>query len=97
MEQRDNYDFILIDSPPILPVADALLLSRLVDGVLFIVRCDYTSRSLVHHAKEQLQRVKARILGLILNEIPFPHNGYSADQYGANYIMHSGYDASDVA
>lgn len=96
-EQRDQYDFILIDSPPILPVADALLLSRLVDGVLFIVRCDHTSRSLIHRAKEQLQSVKARILGLILNEIPTPQSGYSTDQYGANYIMHSGYEASDVA
>lgn len=88
-EQRDNYDFILVDSPPILPVADALLLSRLADGVLFVLRCDRTSRTSIHMAKEQLQSVKARILGLILNEIPSPHDGYSTEQYGGNYIVQS--------
>ena len=85
-EQREFYDFILLDSPPVLPVADGLLLSRSVDGVLFVIRCNKTSRMSAHLAKEHLQNAKARILGLILNDIPSPTNPYETGPYGSNYL-----------
>lgn len=85
-EQRQFYDFILLDSPPVLPVADGLLLSRTVDGVLFVIRCNKTSRMSAHLAKEHLQNAKARILGLILNDIPSSTNGYETGPYGSNYL-----------
>lgn len=88
-EQRERYDFIILDSPPILPVADALLLSRAADGILFVVRCNRTSKTCVHLAKEQLHNAKARILGLILNDIPESSPNYGSEQYGENYIWNT--------
>lgn len=88
-EQREHYDFIVLDSPPILPVADALLLSRAADGILFVVRCNRTSKTSVHLAKEQLHNAKARILGLILNDIPESSPNYGSDQYGENYMWNT--------
>lgn len=64
-----RYEFLLLDSAPVLPVADGLLLSRVVDGALFVVRSRVTERRLAQEAKRRLLRINTRILGVVLNDL----------------------------
>jgi capsular exopolysaccharide synthesis family protein len=83
---KDRYDFILVDTPPVMAVADALLISRAVDSVLFVVRSGVTPRPIAREARQKLVHVKARIIGVILNDVSSSHHMREAVKYGANYI-----------
>ena len=63
------YDVILLDSPPVNTVADASILSFNVDGVILVVEVGSTAREACILAKEQLEKVNARILGVVLNKV----------------------------
>jgi succinoglycan biosynthesis transport protein ExoP len=79
-----SYDFVLVDSPPILPVADGLTLSRVVDSVVLVVRSRTTERELAQESRRRLLRVNARILGVVLNDLDV-----SADE--RDNVMYGGY------
>jgi polysaccharide biosynthesis transport protein len=64
---REVADYVIIDTAPVLLVADALALAPLVDGVLFVADSERTSRSAVAHAREQLEQVGAVLIGSVLN------------------------------
>ena len=66
-ELRAGYDIILNDSPPVLPVADGRLIAAKCDGVVLVVHSVKSKREQVKKAKAQLERVNARILGVVLN------------------------------
>ncbi|NLF25735.1 MAG: polysaccharide biosynthesis tyrosine autokinase [Deltaproteobacteria bacterium] len=72
-----EYDYVLIDSPPVLPVTDSVILSRYVDGVVMVVKGGATPRQVVIDAKSRLLDVGARILGAVLNDIDVTRNDYS--------------------
>ncbi len=76
-----RYDRIVIDSSPIAPVADAVIIAQQVDGVIFVVRAGKTHRKAVRFAREQLDTVKANILGVVLNDVDVARSGYSNYQY----------------
>lgn len=82
---KDRYDFILVDSPPVMAVADALLLSRMVDSILFVVRSGITPRSIAREARNKLSRVKARIIGIVLNGASETSDKQELIAYGSNY------------
>lgn len=63
-----EYEFVFIDTPPVLPVADALGLAAIVDGVVLVSRMNVTTAGRVNHAVEALERVHANILGVIANQ-----------------------------
>ncbi len=73
---RDDFEFILIDTPPVLPLAEMNILGEVVDGILFVVQADRTPRSFVHKALSMLPSQK--VIGLVLNNIktasPFPYH-----------------------
>ncbi|HUY37284.1 MAG TPA: polysaccharide biosynthesis tyrosine autokinase [Candidatus Binataceae bacterium] len=75
-ELAASYDSVLIDSPPVMPVSDSVVLSRLVDGVVIVVG-PRTPKQLVRHACSRLGQVGARILGVVLNQV----NMKSPDYY----------------
>ena len=75
-ELSASYDSVLIDSPPVMPVSDSVVLSRLVDGVVVVVG-PRTPKQLVRHACARLGQVGARILGVVLNQV----NMKSPDYY----------------
>lgn len=77
-----RYDFILIDSPPVLPVADGLVISRLVDSVVMVVRSRFTDRTLAQEATRRLERVHARILGVVLNDLDPRDDTFDVSDYG---------------
>ncbi|MCI5066238.1 polysaccharide biosynthesis tyrosine autokinase [bacterium] len=68
---RNQYDFVVIDSPPILPVTDSVVLSRYADGAVVVVKGGATPRRLVKEAVARLRNVGTRVLGTILNDIDF--------------------------
>ncbi len=71
-----EHDVVIIDSPPVMPVSDALLLATVVDGVVLVVNSVKTSK---HHVKmtcAKLEYARAKIFGVLLNEIDLKHPGY---------------------
>jgi capsular exopolysaccharide synthesis family protein len=64
-----EYDMVLVDSPPIFPVADASLLATLVDGVVLVVRGERTPRHLTREAIARLRFMQAKVLGVVLNGV----------------------------
>lgn len=63
-----EYDYIFIDTPPVLPVSDPLVLAPLVDGVILVVELGRTTRDRVKRATKALDRVNATILGVVPNK-----------------------------
>jgi polysaccharide biosynthesis transport protein len=74
-------DFVIVDGPPIFPVADSLVLADLVDGVLFVTDAQSSTQASVAQSRRQIHQVGGRILGGILNRVPttWSANGYDAD------------------
>ncbi|HVK18941.1 MAG TPA: polysaccharide biosynthesis tyrosine autokinase [Fimbriiglobus sp.] len=65
-----EYDYVLIDSSPLLPVTDALLMARAVDGVVLAVRQDVSEVNAIRDALAQLALIGARVLGVVVNGGP---------------------------
>jgi len=81
-----EFDHIIIDTPPVLSVTDAALLSALADSTLLVIRAGVTSRAALRRAHDVLAHVDARIMGVILNAADF--NGpdrYYGSRYGSYY------------
>ncbi len=79
---RTDFDFVVIDTPPLLAVTDSVVIAKLVEGTLIVVRADQTDRAAVSRAMEQLRRVDARLLGVILNAVdPKGRDGRYAYSY----------------
>ena len=68
-ELRSDWDVILCDSPPVLPVADALVLASKLDGVLLVADLNHTARDVIAEALERLSKLDAPMLGLVCNKV----------------------------
>lgn len=68
-EMRERYDMILIDTSPVMAVTDSLIVSSLCDGVILVVSAGRVEKELVKKAKANLERVNARILGVVFNSM----------------------------
>lgn len=66
-ECMTQYDIVIFDTPPVIPVADAQILASQVDGVLLVVNSGKTKQDLAYKAKNLLDKVNANILGTVLN------------------------------
>jgi capsular exopolysaccharide synthesis family protein len=73
---QENYDYVFIDSPPVVTVTDAVVLAPVVDGVILVIQAGKTEIGAVSRAKEILESVKANILGVVLNRVKESHGGY---------------------
>ena len=74
-------DLVLIDCPPVFPIADATILASMVDGVVLVVRAHSTRRQEMRDAVESLCKVGCRMLGVVLNGVP-GQNGRYYKYYG---------------
>jgi Mrp family chromosome partitioning ATPase len=84
-ELAERFDLVLIDSPPLLPVADAMILTSYADGVLLIVAAGQTRRADLQRATTRLAQANAPIVGTVLNKAVAPgrYGGYGRyGQYG---------------
>ncbi len=87
----EHFDMVLLDSPPLLAVTDALILAKNVDGVLLVVDPKKTKRGAIRQAIEQLRRLDARLLGVVLNNIKVKRSSY---YYNRDYYYSKQYGRS---
>lgn len=66
---RSSYDFVIIDAPPLLPVADASVLAQLTDGAIVVVRHGHTTRDQVAEAITRLAQVGGKVYGVVVNMV----------------------------
>jgi capsular exopolysaccharide synthesis family protein len=88
-ESAVGYDFVLVDSPPILPVADALAIARNVDGVLISVMQDLSRYGAVQTACQRLSMVGAKVLGVVVSGVT-TQGGYYYYYYDERYSKPNG-------
>ncbi len=74
-------DVVIFDSPPVLAVADAVILASRVDGVVLVVKAKRTRRSVVREALKRLQQVGARLVGGVMNQVPGRQGYYAYYSY----------------
>ncbi len=78
----EQFDLVIIDSPPTSVVSDAIPLMRLVSGVVIVSRIGVTTRDAARHLREQLRKLKAPTLGVVANAMPVKGRGYYGYGYG---------------
>lgn len=78
---REKYDYILLDTPPINMVTDAVVLAPKSNGVLFVVRAGQSERGMVVRAIEQLSYAQAKLLGFVLDDVAASGRGYGYGKY----------------
>jgi capsular exopolysaccharide synthesis family protein len=84
-ELRTQYDYIIIDTPPTLPVSDSTIVSTVTDGTLMIYQSDTTSRHLLLRALNSLEKNQTKILGVVINQLSFDVVINSKSQYNYGY------------
>lgn len=82
---RDDYDVILLDSAPVMGLADAPMLARMVDYVLLIVEANRAHYGQAKSAVRRLQDAGANILGIVMTKFSFRHAGYPYDYHYSYY------------
>ncbi|MBQ8995752.1 MAG: CpsD/CapB family tyrosine-protein kinase [Oscillospiraceae bacterium] len=80
---KDSVDYIILDLPPLNVVPDALVVSNIVDGMIFVVRSDFARKAAVTEALRQLEFAKVKILGFVLTNTNISSKSYS--RYGGKY------------
>jgi capsular exopolysaccharide synthesis family protein len=85
-----NFDFVVVDTPPVSPVADAFLIGNLVDGVVLTVRGGRTPREYVLRTRDKLMRSRVKILGVLINNLEEEPIAYG--KYYSYYDRGSGRD-----
>jgi succinoglycan biosynthesis transport protein ExoP len=84
-ELGTRFDRVIVDSPPIGVVADALILSRSVDGVLLVLKFGATRREMFRRSVQQLDAIGAPVIGCVLNDVKRNASGYGYSYYYYRY------------
>lgn len=80
-KMKNDFDYIFVDSPPVLPVTDAAVMSRYIDAVILVCASGQIEIEAAKRATESLKKVEANILGAVINKIPIKENRYSSYYY----------------
>lgn len=96
------FDWVVLDTPPVMAVTDASIAANLAHGVLFVVGAEMTSRRIAQRAVEQLELGQAKFLGTVLNRVDLEHNAYYYSryyrpEYGGYYGPPGGSPGHDLA
>jgi succinoglycan biosynthesis transport protein ExoP len=81
---RSQYDWVILDAPPVMPIADVAILSPMADGVLFVVAAESTTRPRLQRSLDQLAMSGGRVIGIVLNRMNVQRHGLYGD-YGDTY------------
>ena len=89
-----HFDWVVIDTPPVMAVTDSVIAGHVVQGIVFVLGSEMTNRHTAQRAVEQLANSKAKFVGAILNRVDLQHHGYYYSQYyrkeyGAYYSARS--------
>jgi capsular exopolysaccharide synthesis family protein len=76
-----DFDLLLCDSPPVISVSDGIALAAQCDGVVLVIRAGKIPHDVVRRTAEQIEAVKGRILGVLLNSVDLRRDGYYYDYY----------------
>jgi capsular exopolysaccharide synthesis family protein len=87
---KEHFDLIILDTPPVMAVADAAIAGHVANGVVFVVGAEMTSRHAARAAVEQLEQGRAHFVGAVLNRVELERNAYYYShyyrrEYGAYY------------
>jgi len=77
----EHFDWVVVDTPPVMAVSDASVVANMVTGVMFVVRAEAVSRLAVQAAFEQLDNARANIIGAVLNRVDLDRHSYYYSQY----------------
>jgi capsular exopolysaccharide synthesis family protein len=88
---KQHFDVILLDSAPVLPVADSLMLARLADTVIVVIRSGRTEKVVAQETLRRLRRVGADVRGVVMNDFKSGNGSYSSDRYSVSRygVVHS--------
>ena len=84
---RESADIVIVDSPPVLSVADAAILAAKVDGVLLVIASGGTRLSRIQEALTILGRTTTPLLGVVLNKVSKDVDSYYGDAYYSDYLQ----------
>lgn len=84
-QERENYDYIIVDAPPLGSVIDAALIAKCADGAVIVIESGAVSYKMIQRVKTQLDKSECRILGVILNKVDMKSNAYYGNYYGSYY------------
>lgn len=87
---RQRFDFIVIDTPPVLPATDALIMTPRTDGVLLVVHAGKTNKKIVKECVDKFRTANLPILGVILNRVDVKKGGYYYKYYQKYYAAYYG-------
>jgi len=85
---REEYDYIIVDSPPIIAVTDALIIAKKVDHLVLVIRVNSTEREIIEQAKSLLKNIDVKVAGVVVNgiEVKKYYSGYKYYYYYYYYI-----------
>jgi polysaccharide biosynthesis transport protein len=80
-----EYDIVLVDTPPVLPVTDSAIVAGLADGVLLVYQAGKVGRLVLKRAKAHLESTRAKVWGVVLNDVQTEVAGYNYTHYYTHY------------
>jgi capsular exopolysaccharide synthesis family protein len=89
LQLRERFDHVVLDSPPLLMVTDATVLSTLVDGVILVVESGVTVRGALVRAHSLLENAGGRVLGVVMNKVDFHRDAYYYSSYSRYHSYYS--------
>ena len=92
---REQFDHVILDSPPVLPITDATILASRVDGVVMVVENEGTTRAALSRACGVIRHSGGKILGAVLNKVDSRRDGYYGHYYYYGYYSKGYYDYTD--
>jgi capsular exopolysaccharide synthesis family protein len=82
LELSKQYEYVIVDTPPVGLVSDASIIGKKLDGVVVVTRHEYSNHKVLKKVLEQLKFAQCNILGFILNDFAFSLGGYYGGKYG---------------
>ena len=94
-ELKEKYDYVLIDTPPVLPVTDSSVISSIADGTILLTAWNQITPAMAKEAKTRLEQAGAKIIGVVLNKVEVASKGYGYG-YGYGYDYYYGHEEKDA-
>jgi capsular exopolysaccharide synthesis family protein len=95
---EESFDVLVLDSPPVQLVSDAVVLADIANTLVFVVRADTTPHQVARGAMDMLKKGKAQLLGVVLNQLDWDkaerYYGYGKFSYGGKYKSYKNYGYS---
>ncbi|HEX3022036.1 MAG TPA: CpsD/CapB family tyrosine-protein kinase [Lachnospiraceae bacterium] len=87
---REEYDYVIIDTPPLGSVIDSAIVAKVTDGAMIVIENGAISYHFAQNVKKQLEKSNCKILGVVLNKVNMEKNGYYGRYYGKYYGKYYG-------